>query len=649
MRNINFKRNMAFALAMILIITTVKLPVSMSQVYAEGNVETTSENDTPSGNNPGTGGGTPSDNNLIEITIKDKDSNKYANEKEYDAQPVEMPTKENFVICDVSGNTISENEVKLSFKWTDNEGKEVGDAPTNAGDYKLQVSIEENEKYTDTDVYETEVRINAKTLTATINGNVTKTYDGGTGVPEGTLTVALPGVAGNDDVTAEAEFEYKSSGVGNNIQVIARNIKLTGNAANNYTLSTETAEANCGKITPKPLRATISGIVSKVYNGKADVANKKPSIVLQDVVNGDDVKAEAQFKYASSDVGNNIQVIANNIKLTGSDAGNYSVPGEIRANCGTITKSNSTIQEDAERKLNNLEALCGMKLADIDLLQGFSWKNPEKQLISDGNPVTETVVYVQNNDSKNYNPVEKTVTITVKHDLEEIKKQAATQKAAGYIKHEHCKGCGKNFNSKGKELSPGELVIPYFVKGKVELTIGKKISLNKIMLNGTEAYEGMTVVQKKGKKDKEYISVNSKKKTIKAKTVKAKNYKNIQSTVTVRVKFAGGRHQDIKIKLNIPAPKLTVKREKIVLKGIEGYRYTLQYNAKNASKVNIEVKSGVSKSLEKDMNQWIKKRVSGNKGTISFTIRKTDVKKKIKFKMVASYGKKQSLPKTVSK
>lgn len=649
MRNINFKRNMAFALAMILIITTVKLPVSMSQVYAEGNVETTSENDTPSGNNPGTGGGTPSDNNLIEITIKDKDSNKYANEKEYDAQPVEMPTKENFVICDVSGNTISENEVKLSFKWTDNEGKEVGDAPTNAGDYKLQVSIEENEKYTISELYETDVRINAKTLTAAINGNVTKTYDGGTDVPEGTLTVALPGVAGNDDVTAEAEFEYKSSGVGNNIQVIARNIKLTGNAANNYTLSTETAKANCGKITPKPLTATISGTVSKVYDGKADVANKKPSIVLQDVVNGDDVKAEAQFKYASSDVGNNIQVIANNIKLTGSDAGNYSVPGEIRANHGTITKANSTIQEDAERKLNNLEALCGMKLADIKLPQGFSWKNPEKQLISDGNPVTETVVYVQNNDSKNYNPVEKTVTITVKHDFEEVKKQAATEKAAGHVKHNHCKGCGKNFNSKGKELSPGELVIPYFVKGKVELTIGKKISLDKIMLNGTEAYEGMTVARKK---HKDYISVNSKKKTIKAKTVKAKNYKNIPDTVGVIVKYAGGQEKKINIKLNIPAPKkkLTVKREKIVLGGIEGYRYTLSYNVKYASKINIEVVSGVTKSInKKNMNGWIKRRITGNKGTITFTIRKTEVKKKIKFKMVASYGKKQSLPETVSK
>ena len=99
-------------------------------------------------------------------------------------------------------------------------------------------------------------KITPKTLTPSINGTVSKVYDGTTAAPEG-LSIALDGVITGDDVTATAaSYVYGDTSAGGNKTITATGITLTGEDAGNYTLSSTTVSANVGEITPKTVTIT---------------------------------------------------------------------------------------------------------------------------------------------------------------------------------------------------------------------------------------------------------------------------------------------------------------------------------------------------------------------------------------------------------
>ncbi len=109
------------------------------------------------------------------------------------------------------------------------------------------------------------------TLTPSISGSASKTYDGGTAVEEGSLSINLSGIVGDDDVSAKATFEYGSADVGENIIVTTRDITLTGSAAGNYVLDTTELETT-GIITAKDIASDgieIGEIMDRYYTGAA--------------------------------------------------------------------------------------------------------------------------------------------------------------------------------------------------------------------------------------------------------------------------------------------------------------------------------------------------------------------------------------------
>lgn len=84
--------------------------------------------------------------------------------------------------------------------------------------------------------------ITPKELTPSITGTTTKTYDGTTAAPAG-LSITLDGREGDDDVTATAaNYAYNSPNVNGATTITASGITLSGTAAGNYKLSSDTAK-----------------------------------------------------------------------------------------------------------------------------------------------------------------------------------------------------------------------------------------------------------------------------------------------------------------------------------------------------------------------------------------------------------------------
>ncbi len=188
--------------------------------------------------------------------------------------------------------------------------------------------------------------ITKKTLTPSISGTVTKVYNGTTDVPVGHgLSITLEGVVGNDEVSATAAYAFDDVNVGENKTITATGITLTGAAADNYVLSSSSVSDEVGTITKKTLIPSISGTVSKVYDGTTGVpAGHGLSIALKDVIDGESVSATAvSYVYGDANVGQNKTIIATGITLSGTDADNYVLSATtVSGSVGTITKKTLT-------------------------------------------------------------------------------------------------------------------------------------------------------------------------------------------------------------------------------------------------------------------------------------------------------------------
>ena len=189
--------------------------------------------------------------------------------------------------------------------------------------------------------------ITKKTLTPSISGTVSKEYDGTTGVPAGHgLSIALDGAIDGESVSATAtSYVYVDANVGQNKTITATGITLTGAAAGNYVLSATTASGSVGTITKKTLTPSISGTVSKEYDGTTGVpAGHGLSIALDGAIDGESVSATAtSYVYVDANVGQNKTITATGITLGGTDAGNYVLsPSSVSDKVGTITKKTLT-------------------------------------------------------------------------------------------------------------------------------------------------------------------------------------------------------------------------------------------------------------------------------------------------------------------
>ena len=181
----------------------------------------------------------------------------------------------------IYNGTVQTPDVEVSMNGTDltadqyvvsyeQDGTAVA-APTKAGTYKVVVTAGENGDYEGIASGQPTYTIAKKTITASLNGTLTKTYDGTTKVLEAQkLTVLLKGVEDGDKVTATADaYAYNSAEVKDADTITGSVIALAGADAENYQLA-ETKASVSAKILQKNLaKADVTLGAALVANGKS--------------------------------------------------------------------------------------------------------------------------------------------------------------------------------------------------------------------------------------------------------------------------------------------------------------------------------------------------------------------------------------------
>ncbi len=247
------------------------------------------------------------------------------------------------------------NSGTLSYQWytknSDGSGTKVSGAtgssytvPTgmSAGTttYYCVVSLSDGgENYT-LQSNDAVVTVGKKTLTPSISGTASKTYDGTTSVSG--LSISLSGIVSGDTVKASATYAYDSADAGTGIGIRVTGITLKGSSASNYTLS-KTTLTTTGTIKAKTLKdSMVSGLKSSYeYTGKAIT----PSVTVSDTVNGKQLITSKDYSVTYAD-----NTSAGTASVTVSGKRNYS--GTVKKTF-TIKKS-STSEETDIVKINGV-------------------------------------------------------------------------------------------------------------------------------------------------------------------------------------------------------------------------------------------------------------------------------------------------------
>ncbi|HVY07522.1 MAG TPA: YDG domain-containing protein, partial [Burkholderiales bacterium] len=170
--------------------------------------------------------------------------------------------------------------------------------------------------------------------------NVSKVYDGGTGVGGVTRTLSSGTLYGGDSLTG-GSFAYsdKNVGAGNKTVLVSGVGVSDGNGGGNYVVTD--LNNTTSSITARPI--TMSGITatSKVYDGTLTANVSTAGASYAGLVAGDDVLVTATGVYGNKNVGTGKTVTLTS-SYSGADAGNYSITSQATTT-GDITPKNLTV------------------------------------------------------------------------------------------------------------------------------------------------------------------------------------------------------------------------------------------------------------------------------------------------------------------
>lgn len=296
------------------------------------------------------------------------------------------------VEVDMNGTVLAADQYMVSYEQN---GTAVA-APTKAGTYKVVVTASENGDYEGTASDQPSYTIAKKTITAELNGTLTKTYDGTADVlDEQKLAVLLKGVEDEDKVTATADaYAYNSAEVKDADTITGSGIALAGADAENYQLA-ETKISVSADILPKDLAK------AEVTLGEALITNGKTQTQTVEKVMLDGTELTAK----DYEVTGNQAAAAGSYTLTIEGKNNYTgkaqktyvlVPaaeqmvsnenGDVKIGEGTVKVSVSAGQDAPEISLaSDKKALIRM------LIQGGNLKADEIVLIAEGATIELTL------------------------------------------------------------------------------------------------------------------------------------------------------------------------------------------------------------------------------------------------------------------
>lgn len=166
-----------------------------------------------------------------------------------------------------------------------------------------------------------------------------KTYDGTT------TSNAAPTVSGlvAGDTVSDLNQSFADKNAGSNKTITASGYSISdGNGGANYTVNKVTA---LGTISAKELTASLTGNVTKTYDGTNAAALTDGNFALGGVVAGDRVGVNNMTTgaYDSKDAGQGKTVFASGLTLSGLDAGNYTVNTHVSGAVGIINPASLVI------------------------------------------------------------------------------------------------------------------------------------------------------------------------------------------------------------------------------------------------------------------------------------------------------------------
>ncbi|MCW2367150.1 filamentous hemagglutinin family protein [Sphingobium sp. B7D2B] len=180
-------------------------------------------------------------------------------------------------------------------------------------------------------------------LSISLKDNVTKVYDGTTDALLTQTNFLVTGLLGNDkaSVYALGSFDNKNVGASKTVTademaVVVRDgaIRIYG-----YGLANYTASAVMGSITPRALTASLTGGITRAYDGTTTASLSASNYALANAVSGDSVSLvmPATGIYDSKNAGTGKTVTVSGLALTGADAANYTVNSAATASFGVIS------------------------------------------------------------------------------------------------------------------------------------------------------------------------------------------------------------------------------------------------------------------------------------------------------------------------
>ncbi|WP_191229279.1 YDG domain-containing protein [Aurantiacibacter xanthus] len=169
--------------------------------------------------------------------------------------------------------------------------------------------------------------ITKATLTASLTGAVTRTYDASTDAALAAGNYSVSGILSDDIVTLNnptaGSFDTKNVGTGKTITVSG--LTLADTDAGNYQLAATSITGDIGAITQAQLAVTNVTAANKVYDATltASLSGGTVAALGTDLVSL--VTTGATGAFASKDVGTGKAVTATGYTLTGTDADNYAI------------------------------------------------------------------------------------------------------------------------------------------------------------------------------------------------------------------------------------------------------------------------------------------------------------------------------------
>jgi filamentous hemagglutinin family protein len=200
----------------------------------------------------------------------------------------------------------------------------------------------------------------APTLTPTLTGSVTRTYDNSTDVTLSSANFSNTGSIDGDSValTTSNPGVLDSKNVGTGKQVTASSISISGAtngaaAVYGYELAATGATGAIGEVTPRTVTAALIGSTTKVYDGTTAATLASNNYSLGGVLGADVVSLNnpTAGTYASANVGNSQLVTVTGLAISGAGASNYALAaGSASGSIGDITpKSLLVTAADASR------------------------------------------------------------------------------------------------------------------------------------------------------------------------------------------------------------------------------------------------------------------------------------------------------------